>query len=113
MTDNMKKRKALYDTHSLHKKDVVHIVESDCPLRLETCVRAMLYKDRYKDKKDQYVCGLQKVKKALEQCIKSIECIEQTGGSNYIDNSIDDAIDKYVEVRMKLKEVQKDLNKKK
>ena len=88
MTDDMKKRKSLYDTHTFHKKKVVHIMESECPLRLETCVRAMLYKYRYKNKKDYYICNIQQIKKAFKNCKESIECMEQNGGGFNFDNGI-------------------------
>jgi prophage antirepressor-like protein len=104
MTDNMKKRKSLYDTHTLHKKKVVYIMETECPLRLETCVRAMLYKYRYKNKKDYYVCDIEKIKNAFKNCKKSIECMEQNGGvikENLIEKEI-----------IKLAKNCKDLNKK-
>ena len=42
----------IYNTHSIHKKKVVHYVEVQCPLQLETCVRSMLYKYRFKNNKD-------------------------------------------------------------
>lgn len=104
MTDNMKKRKSLYDTHTFHKKKVVYMMETECPLRLETCVRAMLYKYRYKNKKDYYVCDIEKIKKAFKNCKESIECMEQNGGG-IKDNLIDDEI-------VKLTKNCKDLNKK-
>lgn len=81
MTNCMNKRKTLYDTHSLHKKKVVHMVESDCPLRLETCVRSMLYDKRYKNNKDYFICSIQTIKRAFATCLKSIECMNQKGGS--------------------------------
>ena len=71
-TDNMNKRIGIYNTHSIHNKKVVHYVELLCPLQLETCVRSMLYKYRYKNKK------------AFDKCLESIKCVEeQTGGNIY------------------------------
>lgn len=80
-TNNMNKRIEVYNTHSVHKKKVVYYVEILCPLQLETCIRAMLYKYRYKDRKDYYMCDLNKIKNAFNKCIESIKCIEQKGGS--------------------------------
>ena len=57
-TDDMKQRKKIYDTHMLHKKKVVHTKEFDDPLRLEMCIRSMLYDHRYKNKKDFFICGM-------------------------------------------------------
>ena len=65
-TGNMNKRKKIYDTHTLHKKDVIYYKETKCPLRLETCVRSMLYDHRYKDKKDFFICSLAKIKNAFK-----------------------------------------------
>jgi prophage antirepressor-like protein len=82
-TDNMNKRIKIHNTHSIHNKKVVHYVELLCPLQLETCVRSMLYKYRYKNKKDYFKCELNKIIKAFNKCIESIKCVEnQTGGDN-------------------------------
>lgn len=85
------KKANLYMIHiTLHKKTVVYFIESKCLLRLETCIRAMLYKYRYKNKKDYYVCDISKIKKTFKNCEKSIECMEQTGGGeiNFIEKEI-------------------------
>ena len=76
----MNKRKKIYDTHMLHNKPVVlkHLTEK--PLQLETCIRAMLYDYRYKNKKDFYLCDLNIIKKALKNCKKSISNMNQKGG---------------------------------
>ena len=79
-TDNMNKRLKVHNTHTIHNKKVVHFVELPCPLQIETCIRSMLYKYRYKNKKDIFDCSLNKIKKAFNECIKSIKCIEQDGG---------------------------------
>jgi prophage antirepressor-like protein len=82
-TDNMNKRIQIHNTHSIHNKKVVHYVELACPLQLETCLRSMLYKYRYKNKKDYFSCSLNKIKKAFTKCVNSIKCVEsdQTGGT--------------------------------
>lgn len=86
MTGDMNKRKQLYDTHLLNKHNVVIIEQTNCPIRLETCVRAMLYDYRYKNNKDFYLCDLGTVKRAFKTCNKSIECMGQKGGGlNEID----------------------------
>ena len=36
----------------------------------------MLYKFRYKTKKDYFVCCLTRIKKAFSECHKSIKCVE-------------------------------------
>jgi predicted GIY-YIG superfamily endonuclease len=82
-TDNMNKRIQIHNTHSIHNKKVAHYVELACPLQLETCLRSMLYKYRYKNKKDYFSCSLNKIKKAFTKCLDSIKCVEsdQTGGT--------------------------------
>ena len=82
-TDDMNKRIGIHNTHSIHKKKVIHYVELLCPLQLESCVRSMLYKYRYKNKKDYFKCPLSKIIKAFDKCLESIKCVEnQTGGDN-------------------------------
>ncbi len=47
----------------------------------------MLYKYRYKNKKDYYKCSLNKIIKAFDKCLESIKCVENhIGGGN--DNNI-------------------------
>ena len=85
-TDDMNKRIKIYNTHSIHNKTVVHYVEIQCPLQLESCIKSMLYKYRIKNRKDFFDCSLNKIKKAFDICMDSIKCIEseQNGGSRYI-----------------------------
>lgn len=87
MTANMNKRKTIYDTHTLHNHKVVLIKKSNCPSRLESCIRAMLRKDKYYYdgvvQKDFYVCSLSKIKSSFDKCHKIIESIDnQCGGNN-------------------------------
>ena len=96
----MNKRIKIHNTHSIHNKKVVHYVEILCPLQLETCIRSLLYKYRYKNKKDFFKCSLNKIMKAFEKCLESIKCVEsQTGGSNkqykitYFENKLKEIFD--------------------
>jgi hypothetical protein len=83
----MNKRKKIYDTHTLHKRKVVEKVFTDNPIRFETCIRSMLYDYRYKNKKDFYLCDLKIIKKAVKNCKKSINNMNQKGGGlSEIDN---------------------------
>jgi prophage antirepressor-like protein len=85
-TDNMNKRKQIYDTHMLHKRKVIYKEITDNPLQFENCLRSMLYDYRYKDRKDFYICKLSIIKKAFNNCIKSIKNMNQKGGGiNEID----------------------------
>ena len=84
-TDNMNKRIKIHNTHSIHNKIVVYYVELLCPLQLETCIRSMLYKYRYKNKKDYFNSSLKKIIKAFDKCIESIKCVEsQHGGGQLV-----------------------------
>jgi len=84
-TDDMNKRIKIFNTHSIHNKIVVHYVEIQCPLQLESCIKSMLYKYRIKNRKEYFDCKLKKIKNAFNICMKSIKCIEseQNGGSIY------------------------------
>jgi prophage antirepressor-like protein len=72
MTTDMNKRKQLYNTHTLHKRDVVVMKDSNDPKRLETCLRIMLYDYRYQNNRDYFICKLSIIKKALKKCIHGI-----------------------------------------
>ena len=99
-TNDMNKRISIYNTHSLHNKKVAHYVEVGCPLQLETCIRSMLYKYRYKNRKDYYKCSLSKAKKAFIECVKSIKCVETQGGGSkkykvmYYENKLNNIYEK-------------------
>ena len=86
-TDDLKKRKQIYDTHNFHKKNVVHYVKINNPLKLELCVRSMLYDFRYKNKKDFYICDLKIIKDAINVCIKDQKNINQKNFKNQIGGS--------------------------
>jgi len=95
-TDDMNKRIKIYNTHSLHNKNVPHYIEVVCPLPLETCIRSMLYKYRYKNRKDYFKCSLTKIKKAFTECVNSIKCVNEQDGGNkkYIITYYDDILKK-------------------
>jgi prophage antirepressor-like protein len=96
MTKDMKNRKKLYDTHSVVKRNVVLIHETTCPIKLETCLRALLYDNRVKNRKDFYECSLGLLKRALNACINSIEkCSTQKGGTKNGVLLIDECIEIY------------------
>ena len=87
-TDDMNKRIKIYNTHSIHNKKVVHYVELLCPLQLETCIRSMLYKYRFKNNKDFFKCSLTKIIKSFVECMKSIKCVENYTGGNINNDNI-------------------------
>ena len=85
-TDNLKKRKQIYDTHMLHNKPVILKKLCNNPLQLETCLISMLYDYKYKNKKSFYICKKSVIVRAFKNCIKSINNMNQTGGElNFID----------------------------
>ena len=43
---------------------------------LKETILSMLYKFRYKTKKDYFICSLTRIKKAFSECHKSIKCVE-------------------------------------
>ncbi len=111
-TNNLKNRKSIYDTHMLHKKQVICTEFTEKPLQLENCIRSMLYDYRYKNRKDFYICKLSEIKKAFTNCIKSIKNMNhQKGGSNSLIQSSKDIdliktkiikLDKYIDKYNKL-----------
>lgn len=81
-TDDMAKRKRVYDTHTLYKHTVVITHETPCPIKFESCLRTFLYDYRYKNNKDFYICSLKKIKQVIKMCERSIaKCDKQIGGS--------------------------------
>ena len=95
----MNKRIKIYNTHSIHNKSVVHYVEIQCPLQLESCIKSMLYKYRIKNRKEYFNCSLEKIKNAFNICMDSIKCIEseQNGGSIYKVTYYEDKLNKLYE----------------
>lgn len=114
MTSNMNKRKEVINSHTLNKLPVAHYIEIKCPRALESCIRALLYPFRYRDKADFFVCSLKRVKYAFTSCIsgnkKIISCESnpkdknQYGGSiTLIDTDIiTNEIDNIINLRDKL-----------
>lgn len=118
----MNSRKKIHNTHTLHNHDVAHIVESKCPLQLETCIRTMLYNFRYSGKKDFYECKLSVIKNAFSVCTKALyQMNKQKGGSktngknqskNFIEKKIFLLKKREEEIRKKNKKLNKILKSK-
>jgi prophage antirepressor-like protein len=104
-TDDMDKRKKIYNTHTIYKKNVILMKDVECPLQYETCIRAMLYNYRIKNRKDFYECNIKKIEKAFEKCDESIKCINQAGGNRTI---LDLEIDK---LKKRINKIQLKINK--
>lgn len=85
-TDDMNNRKKIYDTHTLHKKPVIEKYFTEKAVKFEMCIRSMLYDYRYKNKKDFFLCDKDIIRKAFNNCKKSIKNMNQKGGGlNKID----------------------------
>lgn len=91
VTCDMKKRKQVYDTHTLHKHKVVYYLVHDCAQQLETCVRSLLHKYRYKNKKDFFIVGIDVIRRVFKKCSDGIKCVEKMKGGMKYNN--DDLID--------------------
>ncbi len=106
-TDDMKKRKALYDTHSYHKRKVPIIEEFSDPAQLENVLREALKKYKYKDKKDVYLCSLKQLEKIFKSSIKFIKKInddkELQGGGQELYNQV-------LELKKKIKKLNKQIS---
>lgn len=81
-TKNMAQRKKIYDTHTRHNYPVVIIMKSNCAACLESCIRAMLDRFRYQDNKDFFVCELNTIKLAFNQCSKDLETFNKMAGGS-------------------------------
>lgn len=120
MSDNMKMRKKLYYTHTLHNHKVVYMSETKCPRRLESCIIIMLYNHRYTSKKDFFECSLQTIKKAFKICHKSMIYMNQSGGAKisyeknlfFIKNIIERNNKKILSIKSKIKTLDNKLLKK-
>jgi prophage antirepressor-like protein len=106
---DMKIRKNVYNTHMLYKKEVLHYKETECPIALETCIRAMLYKYRVKNRKDFYECDINIIKKAFKSCLDSLECMNQKGGFVSFDKTTDNLKNKISNIQLKVKDLSKEL----
>lgn len=106
-SDDMNKRKKIYDTHTIYKKKIILKKEVLCPLQYETCLRSMLYNYRIKNRKDFYECDIKKIRKAFKKCNDSIKCIEQTGGGKIINFEIEQLKKKKEQIKIKLEEYNK------
>lgn len=109
-SDNMNKRKQIYNTHTIYKKNIILMKEVLCPLQYETCLRSMLYNYRIKNKKDFYECDIKKIKKAFKKCDDSIKCMNQNGGNNIVYFEIEQLIKKKEQIQIKLNKYNKILN---
>ena len=99
ITDNMNKRKCSYNTCIPNNVQVIYYKKVSCPIKIELCVKSMLYDYRYNNKREFYECNLELIKKTINKCIKLTTdnnmCNTQIGGNkdnifNYFINKIND-----------------------
>ena len=91
-TNNIKKRKAVYDTSTPNKFIEVYSITVPCPVSVELCIRSALYKYRYMNNKDYYNVSVDKIKEIFNRCanLVSVEYGDQCNTSSDI-NQNDDA----------------------
>ena len=53
-------------------------------LQLETCIRSILYKYKYKNIKDYFKCNFNKIIKVFNKYMKIIKCVESQDGGNLV-----------------------------
>ena len=109
-TDDLAKRIKQYNTHSPYKREYVVTEENDCPVRLEYCVRGMLHEYRYKNQKDSYMCPLETVEKAFNECKKAVQCMNQKGGGDLLKKMIGDNKAELRKLNRKISQLDKKLN---
>ena len=111
-TNNLNKRKKIYDTHTIYKKKIILKREVPCPIQYEICLRSMLYSYRIKNRKDFYECTAKKIEDAFENCDNSLKCMNQKGGSNnVIDMQINLLNEKLNKIQSKINKYDKKINK--
>ena len=108
-SDDMEKRKKIYDTHTIYKKNIKLMKEVLCPLQFETCLKSMLYNYRIKNRKDFYECDIKKIEKVFEKCEDSMKYMNQTGGNIIINNKIQKLKNKQEDIKIKINNYNKNL----
>ena len=89
ISGNMKKRKQLYDTHSVHKKKIVMMKQTNEACKFEYCLKSLLYDYRIKNRKDFYQCSLSILKQAFKHCYDNIKAFNQQIGGGQLNDNIE------------------------
>lgn len=114
ITKNMNKRKSTYNTGIPNNIEVLFYKQIICPIKIELCVKSMLYDYRYNNKREFYECNLELIKKTINKCIKLLRdkkiCNQQKGGyllSNNImeRNPCDDVLGYYINKLIQKKKI--------
>lgn len=98
ITKNLKKRKSTYNTMSPDDNKIVLTKKSKCPIKIELCLKSMLYKYRYRNKREIYDCSLSVIKKAMKVCTQNEKCTLEGGNE-------DNVITKYIKDLNLLKDI--------
>lgn len=89
ITNNMNKRKWTYNTCIPNNAEILYFKKINCPVKIELCVKSMLYDFRYSNKREFYDCNPELIKKTINKCIKMTNdnnlCVQEGGYDYYID----------------------------
>lgn len=109
ISEKINNRSKTYNTSIVDDANMVHRVKTKCPIQLELCVKSLLYKYRYHNKREFYECELDKIINVIKNCAKVInknklkrnkcvcvnQCNQQGGNDNNMGmKEIDDFINK-------------------
>jgi prophage antirepressor-like protein len=81
MTNNMTLRKKIYNTHTLHNHTIIHTHESNCPRKIEACVRISLVDYKHPNK-DFYYCPIETIIYSIDECVNLIDCVRNNCDAN-------------------------------
>jgi prophage antirepressor-like protein len=73
ITEKIDKRYNTYNTSIVDNANFLFRKKIDCPIQLEMCVKSLLYKYRYRDKREFYDCELKKIIEVVKKCINVLK----------------------------------------
>jgi anti-repressor protein len=113
IADDMKSRKALYDTHMLHNKKAVINEELKTPSQFEICMESALYDYRYSDRKSFYICSKKVLMNSFEKCKKMLlsKKVQKGGGNNVFEDDISELQKKKQEIGIRIMIIDEELAK--
>lgn len=106
IADDMKSRKALYDTHMLHKKKAVICEEFKNPAQFEICMKSALFEYKYKARKDFYICTKKVLFAKFEKCKNMLvpkKGVQKGGGSYLFQDDITELKEQKKELALRIK----------
>ncbi len=84
LAEKLKKRFAVHNSSSVHKKELIFKIKTDDMKYLEKCLLTLLSKYRYKKRKDHFKTSIEKVEKAIgicNDCIIEFRCYDCEKGN--------------------------------